>query len=111
MLNTLHWFIPLMNLYIDQHFSYITACADEHKEELQSYYKLTEEDLKDITKDWSAELLIPTDPTKMSDPELIGNSEATHEENDTPGTSRRKKTKEVQNLSNTSEETASESPG
>jgi hypothetical protein len=85
--------------------------ADEHKEELQSYYKLTEEDLEEITKDWSAELLIPADPAEMSDPELIGSSEATHEEHDTPGTNRRKKTEEVQNLSSASEETASESPG
>jgi hypothetical protein len=48
---------------------------------------------KEITKDWSADLLIPADPIEMSDPELIGSSEATHKEHDTPGTSRRKKTK------------------
>jgi hypothetical protein len=85
--------------------------ADEHKEDLHSYYKLTEEDLEEITKDWSTELLIPTDPTEISDPELIGSSEATHEEHDTPGTSRRKKIEEVQNLSSASEETTSESLG
>jgi hypothetical protein len=85
--------------------------ADKHKEELRSYYKLTEEDLEEITKDWSAELLIPTDPTEMSDPELIGSPETTHEAKDTPGTSRRKNTKEVQDLSSTSEETTSVSPG
>jgi hypothetical protein len=34
----------------------------------------------------------------------------THQEYDTPGTRIRKKTKEVQKLNNTSEETASESP-
>jgi hypothetical protein len=85
--------------------------ADEHKEELQSYYKLTEEDLEEITKDWSAELLIPADPTEMSDPELIGSPETTHEAKDHPGPSRRKKTEEVQNLSSASEGTASVSPG
>jgi hypothetical protein len=47
----------------------------------------------------------------MSDPELIGSSEATHEEHDTPGTNRRKNIEEVQNLSSASDETASESPG
>ena len=47
----------------------------------------------------------------MSDPELIGSSEATHKEHDTAGTNRRKKTEEVQQLSSASEETASESPG
>jgi hypothetical protein len=28
--------------------------TDESKEELQSYYKLTEEDLEEITKEWPA---------------------------------------------------------
>jgi hypothetical protein len=27
---------------------------DEHKEELQSYYKITKEDVEKITKDWLA---------------------------------------------------------
>jgi hypothetical protein len=35
------------------HFIYITACRDESKEELQSYYKLTDEDMEEITKEWS----------------------------------------------------------
>jgi hypothetical protein len=47
----------------------------------------------------------------LSDPELIGSPEATREEHDTPGTNRRKKIEEVQNLSSASEETTSESPG
>jgi hypothetical protein len=47
----------------------------------------------------------------MSNPELIGSLEDTHEEQDTLGPSRRKKTKEVQNPSSASEETTSESPG
>jgi hypothetical protein len=100
-----------MKFHTDRHFIYITACVDEHKEELQLYYKLTEEDLEEITKDWSAELLIPADPTEMSDPELIGSPETTHEAKDLPGPSRRKKTEEVQNLSSASEGTASVSPG
>jgi hypothetical protein len=49
-------------------------------------------------------------PAKMSDPKLIGSSEATHEEHDTPGPSKRKKTEEVQNLSSASDKTTSESP-
>jgi hypothetical protein len=40
-----------MKFHTDQHFIYITMHIDEHKEELQSYYKLTEEDLEEITKD------------------------------------------------------------
>jgi hypothetical protein len=39
----------------------------------------------------------------MSDLELLGILEATHEEHDTPGTNRRKKIEEVQNLSSASE--------
>jgi hypothetical protein len=61
--NTLHQFWPLMKFNADRHFIYITACADEHKQQIHSYYKLTEEDLEDITKEWSADLLIPTNPT------------------------------------------------
>jgi len=52
-----------MKFFIDQHFIYITTCADENKEELQSYNKLTEDDLEEIKKDWYAYLLIATDPT------------------------------------------------
>jgi hypothetical protein len=88
---------------------YITAQVDEHKEEIQSYYKLKEEDLKEITKDWSTNLLIPANPTNMSNPTL-DISEATHKEHDTPRTSRRRKTIEVQDLSSTSEKTTSVSP-
>jgi hypothetical protein len=39
--NTLHRFKPLMKFSMDWHFIYITACTDEHKKQLQSYYKLT----------------------------------------------------------------------
>jgi hypothetical protein len=46
----------------------------------------------------------------MSDPEL-DSPEAAHKEHDTPRTSRRKKTEEVQDLSSASEKTASVSPG
>jgi len=51
MLNTLHRFRPLAKFCVDRHFIYITACGDEHKEELQSYYKLIEEDMEEITKE------------------------------------------------------------
>jgi hypothetical protein len=52
--NTLHRYRPLMKFHAYRHFIYITAHADEHREELQLYYKPTEEDLEEITKDWSA---------------------------------------------------------
>jgi hypothetical protein len=87
-----------MKFHTDQHFIYITAREDEHKEELQLYYKIMEEDLEEMTKDWSTDLLIPTDLAEMSDPKL-DNSEATHKEHDTPGPSRRQKIEEFQDLS------------
>jgi hypothetical protein len=102
--NTLHRFRPLMKFSADHHFIYITARADEHKQQLQSYYKLTEEDLEEITKDWSVDLLIPADPAEISD---IDSPETAQ---DTPGPSRIKKTEEVQDLDSASMKTASISP-
>jgi hypothetical protein len=71
------------------------------------YYKLTEEDLQEITKDWLTDLLIPADPVEMSDP---NNPDTMHKEHDTPRPSRTKKTKEFQDLRSTSGKTASVSP-
>jgi hypothetical protein len=48
-----------------------------------------EEDLEEITKDWSADLLILADPVEMSNPDSL---EITH---DTPGASKMKKIEEV----------------
>ena len=75
--------------------------ADENKQQLQSYYKLTEEDLEEITKEWLVDLLIPTDPTKLSD---IDNPEVVH---NTPASSKTKKNEEAQDVSSTSVKTAS----
>jgi hypothetical protein len=58
-----------MKFSMDCHFTYITARGDEHKQQLQSYYKLTEDDLEEITKEWSIDLLVAADPTDMSDKE------------------------------------------
>jgi hypothetical protein len=110
-LNTLHRFRPLVKFCADRHFIYITVRGDEHKEELQSYYKLTEEDMEEITKEWPAEFLIPVDQAELSDPDLIGSPMVTREEYDAPSSSRRKKKEEVQELNNASEETTSDSPG
>jgi hypothetical protein len=66
-LNTLHRFRPLMKFNTNRHFIYITVRGDENKEQLKSYYKLTEEDLEEITKEWSADLLVSADPSELSD--------------------------------------------
>jgi len=49
--NTLHQYRPLEKFCVDRHFIYIIACRDERKEELQTYYKLTNEDMREITKE------------------------------------------------------------
>jgi hypothetical protein len=95
---------------VDRHFIYLTPRADEHQEQLQSYYKLTEEDLEEITKEWSADLLISADPADMSD---IDSPEAAQ---NTPGPSKAKKTKkikkdeEIQDVDSRSVRTASTTP-
>ena len=99
--NTLHQFRPLMKFNADRHFIYITARAEEHKKKLQSYYKLVEEDLEEITKDWSMNLLILAHPVEISD---IDNPETTQH---TPGPSGAKKTEEVHRIDSASEKTAS----
>jgi hypothetical protein len=71
---------------------------------LQSYYKLTEEDIEEITKDWSADLLIPANPMELSDidsPETVS---------DTPGPSKTKKPEEVHDVDSASVRTASITP-
>jgi hypothetical protein len=109
--NTLHRFRPLVKFHADRHFIYITAHGDEHKEELQSYYKLTEEDMEEITKEWPAEFLVPVEQTELSDLDLIRSPVVTREEYDGPNNSRRKKKEEVQEMNNASKETTPDSPG
>jgi hypothetical protein len=93
-----------MKFSADRHFIYITTHTDEEKQKLQSYYKLIEEDLEEITKDWSVDLLIPIDPVEMYE---IDSLEATH---NTPGPNKTKKNEEPQDVSSTSTKIASISP-
>jgi hypothetical protein len=53
--HTLHQYRPIAKFCTDPHFIYITAHRDESKEELQYYYKLTDEDMEQITKKWMEE--------------------------------------------------------
>jgi hypothetical protein len=57
-LNTLHQYIPLAKFHAYRNFIYITACRDESKEELQFYYKMTDEDMKEINKEWPVDFLV-----------------------------------------------------
>jgi hypothetical protein len=98
---------------MDCHFIYLIPHADEHQEQLQSYYKLTEEDLEEITKEWSVDLLVPADPVDIS------NIDSPEDTQDTPGPSKMKKTmktkvtkktEEVQDVDNYSIKIASVTP-
>jgi hypothetical protein len=66
-----------------------------------------EEDLEEIIKDWSTDLLIPANPVEMFDPDI---PETTHKEHDTLGPNRTKKTEEVKDLSNALGKICSVSP-
>jgi uncharacterized protein YpbB len=57
--HTLHQYIPIAKFHANLHFIYITVPRDENNEELQSYYKLTDEDMEQITKEWPEEFLVP----------------------------------------------------
>jgi hypothetical protein len=93
-----------MKFSVDRHFTYITVRGDEHKQQLQSYYKLTEEDLEEITKEWSVDLLVAANHVDMSD-------EESHEDMlDTLRPSRTKKDDEVEDVPSTSTKTTSISP-
>jgi hypothetical protein len=102
--NMLHRFIPLMKFSADRHFTYITMRADENKQKLQSYYKLIEDELEEITKEWSEDLLVAANPTEMYD---VDSPEAMP---DTLGPCNTKKDVEVKDIHSTSMNTTSLSP-
>ena len=79
MRNTVHRFQPLVKFHVDRNFIYIATHEDENNKDLQSYYKLTEEDMEEITKEWLAEFLVPVKQTELSDPDLIENPIVTRE--------------------------------
>jgi hypothetical protein len=89
-----------MKFNVDHHFTYIKASVDEHKKQLQSYYKLTEDELEEITKEWLVNVLVPADLTEMFDvdsPETML---------DRPGPRKMKKDDEVQDVHSTSTKTS-----
>jgi hypothetical protein len=67
--------------------------------------------MKEITKEWPIEFLIPVDKEELSNPGLIESPMVTREDYDAPNNRRRKKKEEILELNNASEETAPDSPG
>jgi len=65
---------------------------------------MTEDDLEEITKEWSVDLLVAVEPTEMSDVDSLVAMP------NTPGLRKTKKGVEVQDIHSTSTKTASLSP-
>jgi hypothetical protein len=69
---TLHQYRPIEKFHADIHFIYIIESGDENQEELQSYYKLTDEYMEKITKEWLEEFLVPIADVELSESDTIG---------------------------------------
>jgi hypothetical protein len=92
-----------------RHFIYIIARRDERKEELQSYYKLTDEDMEEITKEWPVEFLVLVEDVELSKPNIIGSPLVTRVEHVGQSSAKKnKKKEEVKNIETDEEDNASE---
>jgi hypothetical protein len=96
-LHTLHQYQPIAKFHVDPHFIYITVHRDENEEELQSYYKLIDEYMEQITKEWPEEFLVHVVDAKLSDIDIIGIPIVTRLEHvrQSSGTKKKKKQEEV----------------
>jgi hypothetical protein len=94
------------------HILFISLHRDESKEELQSYYKMTDEDMEQIMKEWPEEFLALVDDAELSDPDIIGSPLVTRFEHGGQSSVKKKKKKEeVQNIETDEEDSASEESG
>jgi hypothetical protein len=109
---TLHQYKPIAKLCADRHFIYIIVSKDEIKEELQSYYKLTDENMEYITKERPEEFLVPIADAELSDVEIIGNPLVTWVKHVGQTNAKKKKKKEeVQDVETDEQDKASEGNG
>jgi hypothetical protein len=60
-LHTLHQYRPIAKFPVDPQFISIITRRDENQEELHSYYKMMDDDMEHITKEWLEEFLVPID--------------------------------------------------
>jgi hypothetical protein len=90
---TLHQYRTIAKFSVDPNFIYINARRDESKEELQSYYKLTDEDMDKIMKEWPEKFLVPVADAEISDTDTIGSPLVTQVEHvrQSSGTKKKKK--------------------
>jgi hypothetical protein len=110
--HTLYQYRSITKFCADQHFIYITACKDESKEELHSYYKLTDEDMEQITKEWLEEFCVPVAYAEPSDDEIIGSPLVTRVKHVGHTNAKKKKKKEeVQDVETDEKDNVSEGNG
>jgi hypothetical protein len=103
---TLHQYWPIEKFCIDPHIIYISTRRDEHQEELQSYYKLTDEDMEQITKKCPKEFHVPIIDAELSDTDTIVRPIVTQVEHvrQSSGTKKQKKWDEVQDIESDEED-------
>jgi hypothetical protein len=61
---------------------------------MQSHYKLTDDDMEEITKEWPTEFLVSVEKIEIFDPDIIKIPLVTRTEYDLPSNTKRKKKKE-----------------
>jgi hypothetical protein len=77
------------------------------------YYKIMDEDMDKITKEWLEEFLVPVADVELSDTETIGNPIVTRVEHvrQSSGTKKKKKQEEFQDIESDEEDNTSEDNG
>jgi hypothetical protein len=97
-----------VKFHVDRHLIYITACRDESKEDMQSYYNMTDEDMDKITKESPTKFLVPEEYTELSDPHIIGSPLVTRVKHDGQTSTKKKRKEDVQNIESDEEDNALE---
>lgn len=64
---TLQEFHPYVKFSAEPHCFYVTARRDKARQKFPTYYKLTNEDIRDIIKGWPEEFQNPVDEAELSD--------------------------------------------
>jgi hypothetical protein len=115
--HTLDKYRQVAKFQADPHFLYIIVCRDENQEDLHSYYKLTNEYMDQITKEWPEEFLVPIADAELFDTDTIGSPIVNRVEHvrQSSGMKKKKKQEEFQDIETdegdiSSEDNRSDSP-
>jgi hypothetical protein len=110
--NMLHQYRPLAKFRTERNFIYIIVRKDESKEELQSYYNLTDKDMEETTKELPTEFLVLIEDAELSDVNIMGSPLVTRVEHVEQSNAKKKnKKEEVQRKETDEEDNAFEEDG